>query len=201
MFYLRYKENMADNVLREILRLKKTVFSFKELLMFWPNTDTKILKSKINYYIKQGELYHIRRGLYSKDTHYDHLELATKILIPSYISFETVLLSAGIIFQYYKSIFVATYQSRNIICDGQEYTFKTIKSSVLTNTLGVEIKENYSIASTERAFLDVIYLNKDYHFDNLAPLNWDKVYEILPIYENQRMAKMVKIYHESFKKD
>lgn len=191
---------MVDNILSAILRFKKTVFSFKELLMLWPNTDIKTLKSKINYYIKQDDLYHIRRGLYAKDKNYDRLELATKILIPSYISFETVLAAAGIIFQYYDQIFVATYQSRNIQCDGQKYNFKTLKSSILTNTTGIEIKENYSIASAGRAFLDVIYLNKDYHFDNLASLDWDKIYEILPIYKNKRMEKIVKKYHESYKK-
>lgn len=192
---------MADNILNTILRLNKTVISFKELLMLFPDSDINILKSKINYYIKQGKLYHIRRGLYGKDKKYDRLELANKILIPSYISFETVLVSYGIVFQYYESIFIATYQSRNIICDSQEYIFKSIKSSILTNTNGIEIKENYSIASLERAFLDVIYLNINYHFDNLVPLNWEKVYEIMPIYKNKRLEKMVRKYHNFFLSD
>ncbi len=63
---------------------------------------------------------------------------------------------------------------------------------ILTNGAGVENKENYSIATPERAFLDVLYLNKDYHFDNLSSLDRDKVFEILPVYNNQRMAKKVK---------
>ena len=47
--------------------------------------------------------------------------------------------------------------------------------------------------------MDVVYLHKDYHFDNLSVLNWEKVDEILPIYGgNKRMAKMVKMYHEAF---
>jgi len=41
----------------------------------------------------------LRRGLYAKDNSYDKNELATKIYIPSYISFETVLRNAGAIFQ------------------------------------------------------------------------------------------------------
>jgi hypothetical protein len=56
----------------------------------------------------------------------------------------------------------------------------------------------YNIASAERAFLDIIYLNKNYYFDNLSNLNWDKVFEILPIYQNKNMIKMVnKHYKES----
>lgn len=195
------KSYMKKNVLQEILRSSETVFSFKELLLRFRNNDVQTLKSKLNYHVKNGDLYHIRRGLYSKDANYNHLELATKILTPSYISFETVLSSAGIIFQYYSQIFVASYQSRNIICDGTTYTFKTIKSEILTNSQGIEILKTYSIATPERAFLDIIYLNKHYHFDNLEPLNWDKVYTIIPIYENKSMQKRVDQYYNSFKKE
>ncbi|HEY4505830.1 MAG TPA: hypothetical protein VJG67_04025, partial [Candidatus Paceibacterota bacterium] len=99
-------------------------------------------------------------------------------------------------------IFVASYTTKEIECDGQKYSYKKIKDTILTNQIGIESRENYSIASPERAFLDVIYLNKNYHFDNLSALNWEKVYEILPIYGgNKRMTKMVKMYHEAFKKD
>ena len=100
-------------------------------------------------------------------------------------------------FQHYDRIFVATYQSKEIVCDNQTFAFKTIKSPILTNPAGIENREFYSIASPERAFLDVVYLHKDYHFDNLSPLDWDKVYGILPIYGgNKRMEDRVKEYHE-----
>ena len=62
-----------------------------------------------------------------------------------------------------------------------------------------ENKDYYSIASKERAFLDVVYLNKDYYFDNLSPLNWDMVFLILPLYENKRMVKKVGEYYKNFK--
>ena len=191
---------MAKNLLKEILRSKKTVFSFKELVLLLESTHLKNLTSQIHYYVKQGELYHIRRGLYAKDKNYDRFEVATKIFRPAYISFETVLARAGIIFQYYREIFVASYRSESITCDGQTYTFRRIKPPILTDSTGVEIKDTYSISSPERAFLDVAYLNKDYHFDNLRPLQWDKVYEILPIYgKNKRMELMVARQHNLFK--
>ncbi len=187
---------MQDNILKIMLKSKQTVFSFKELLLLLKTDDVAALKSKLNYYIKNGDLHHIRRGLYAKDTNYDRLELATKILTPSYVSFETVLVSAGIIFQYYSAIFVASYQSREITCDGQTYIFKRIKPTILTNSQGIE---NNS-ASTERAFLDLLYLNKEYHFDNLEPLNWDKVYGILPIYKNKSLEQRLSTLHNSWKK-
>ena len=68
----------------------------------------------------------------------------------------------------------------------------------MTDQSGIDYRENYNIASLERAFLDVVYLHKNYHFDNLSVLDWDKVYEILPIYGgNKRMAKMIKIYRQA----
>lgn len=191
---------MQKRNLQELLRVNQTVFSFKEILLRFKTDDVASLKSKLNYYVKRGDLYSIRRGLYAKDAQYNRLELATKIFTPSYISFETVLSSIGIVFQYYSTIFVASYQSRTITCDKQVYTFRALKPTLLTNSEGVQILETYSIASTERAFLDVIYLNKHYHFDNLEPINWDKVYEILPIYGDiKSMRKRVDSYHKSYK--
>ena len=109
--------------------------------------------------------------------------------------------AAGIIFQSYGQIFVASYQTKEIVCDGRTYSFKKLKEAVLTNNAGIEDKDNYSIAIKERAFLDILYLNKDYHFDNLSSLAWDKVFELLPMYGNKRMAKKAKEYYEAFKAD
>lgn len=189
---------MRGTSLRDILRSKSTVFTFKELLLAGTEAHPTLLKRRLNYYVRKGELYHIRRGLYAKDENYDKLELATKIFTPSYVSFETVLVEAGIVFQHYTTIFVATYQTKEIICDGQAYSFKKIKDTILTNNAGIEQKGYYSMASKERAFLDVLYLNKEYYFDNLAPLDFNKVFELLPIYNNKRMAQKVHKYFKDF---
>ncbi|MBU4511565.1 hypothetical protein KJ830_11045 [bacterium] len=181
-----------------ILRSDKTVFSFKDIVLLWGDSGNAA-RVRVNYYIKNGNLYHIRQGIYAKDRNYNKLELAVKIYTPSYISFETVLARAGVIFQLYSQIFVASYLTREIIADGGNYSYRKIKDLILINNAGIEHKENYSIAIPERAFLDVVYLNKDYHFDNLSELNWDKVFEILPIYANKRMEKKVKKYYENFK--
>jgi predicted transcriptional regulator of viral defense system len=182
-----------------ILRSDKTVFSFKDILLASDESNPALLRRRLHYYVKSGELYAIRRGFYAKDKNYDRMELATKILTPAYISFETVLRSAGMIFQHYDRIFVASYVTRDIAADGQDYHYQAIKRRALTDAAGVEQKENYAVASKERAFLDVIYRSKDYYFDNLAPLDWDKVFEILPIYNNKRMAKKIEKYHKNFK--
>jgi predicted transcriptional regulator of viral defense system len=183
---------MKETGLSKILRSKNTVFTFKDISLLWAETDRNLIKRRINYYVKTGKLYSIRKGLYAKDRNYNKFELATKIYIPSYISFETVLAQAGVIFQFYPQIFVASYLTREIEVDGQKYSFRKIKDVILTNHSGLEFKENYWVASPERAFLDLLYLNKNYHFDNLDPLNKEKIFEILPIYKNKALEKRVK---------
>lgn len=166
----------------------------------WNGINVNTAKKRVNYYVHTGHLYPIRRGMYAKSKEYDRFELATRIFTPAYISFETVLGKAGITFQYYSQIFVASYQTKEIVVDGHKVAFKTLKNTILTNSTGVEARENYSIASPERAFLDVIYLNKDYHFDNLSSLDWEKVNAILPVYEDKKnITSRVNMYYRSAK--
>ena len=178
-----------------LLRSPKTIFSTKDVALLWGEERESTVSARLNKYVRAGKLIRVHRGLYAKDTNYEKLELATKIYTPSYISFETILAKAGIIFQFYGQIFVASYVTREIIADSQTYSYKRIKDSILTSPAGVEVKDNYHIASPERAFLDVVYSSKGYHFDNLSPLNWERVFEILPVYKNKSMGKRIKKYH------
>jgi predicted transcriptional regulator of viral defense system len=179
------------NYLPALLRSPKTVFSTKDIALLWQENSSGGSRVRLNYFVKKGDLYRIRKGLYSKNENYNKLELATRILTPSYVSFETVLVKEGLIFQYYEPIFVASYANREITVDGQIYSFRKMKMKALINSLGVDQVEETSIASKERAMLDILYFNADYHFDNLRSINWEKVFEILPIYNNQKLIKRV----------
>ena len=189
---------MKKNNLLDLMRAKNTLFTVKEVALIWEETDMNFVRKKLHRYVKAGKLYSVRKGIYTKDEKYEKFELATKIFTPSYISFETVLAKAGIVFQFYGQIFVASYCTRTLTIDGQTYSLKKIRDSILTDKTGLEEREGYFIASPERAFLDVVYLNKEYYFDNLVGINWDKVSKILPIYGgNRRMEKEVKKYHDT----
>lgn len=177
--------------LDRLLRSKQTVFSTKDIALLWGEKSEADARVRLSYYVKNGKLIRVHHGLYAKDKHYDRFELATKIYTPSYVSFETVLTNAGVVFQYYSQIFAASYLSREIAADGQTYIYRKLKDPLLTSRAGVEQKNTYAIASPERAFLDIVYLNKHYHFDNLSPLDFDKIAALLPIYKNKRMEKTV----------
>lgn len=186
------------NYLTTLLRSPKTVFTYEDLAILWREPSSAAARVRLNYYVRRGNLYRIRRGLFAKDNKYNKLELATRIFTPSYVSFETILAQEGIIFQFYSQIFVASYLVREVIIDGQRYSFRKIKNSILTDSAGIIHRDESSFASRERALLDTLYLNSDYHFDNLAGVNWDKVGEILPIYDNKRMAKKVNTIYKQF---
>ena len=187
---------LAD--MKGILRFSSTVFSFKEVLLSFDRDNPRLLARRLHYYVQQGQLHSIRRGIYAKDKNYDRLELGTKIYTPAYVSFETILVEHGIVFQYYRTIFVATYQTKDLESDGNSYTFKKIKDVILLNSAGVENRGNYYAATKERAFLDVLYLYKNYYFDNLRPLDYQKVLALLPVYNNKRMERVVKEQFEEF---
>ena len=182
--------------LTAILRSPKTVFTHEDIGMLWGEPGSGATRVRLSSYVRHGKLHRIRRGLYAKADDYNRLELATRIFTPSYVSFETILSREGITFQYYSQIFVASYLTREIVVDGQAYSVRRIKNPILVNPLGVEQREESSLATKERAFLDTLYIHTDYQFDNLGGLDWDKVFEMLPIYRNQRMAKKVRQLHK-----
>jgi len=196
------RNSMKRDYLLELMRSKNTIFTSKDVPLLWDEPDMEFVRKKLYRYLKAGKLYSVRKGVYAKDRNYNKYELATRIFTPAYVSFETVLAKAGVIFQFYGQIFIASYLTREVVIDGQTYSFKKIKDLMLTNRAGIEVKDNYFIASPERAFLDVVYLNKDYHFDNLINIDWDKVDTILPIYGgNKRMEMKIKRYREAAQKE
>lgn len=195
-----HNKPVKGEYLEVLLRSPKTVFSTKDVALLWSEEKDQTVSGRLNKYVRAGKLVRVHHGIYAKDKNYNHFELATRIYTPSYISFETVLTRAGINFQYYGNVFVATYVTREIEVDNRKISFIRIKDYVLSNTTGIEHKDGVAMATKERAFLDRIYISKDYHFDNLNALDWDKVFEILTIYHNKRMEKKVQIYFEHYKK-
>ena len=184
-----------------LLRSPRTVFSVKDVALIWGEEAENAVRVRLNSYVKSGKLIRVYRGIYVKDKNYNRLELATRIYTPSYISFESILNTQGINFQFYTTIFVASYVTREIVADGQKISFIRMKDYVLSDITGIEHKNGAAIATKERAFLDRVYISKNPYFDNLHGFNWDKVFEILPIYHNKRMEKKVHEYFSQFKED
>lgn len=188
MFSSRKIEN---NVILAIYQELRTVFRLNDIALLVGETNFQSLNKKMNYYVRTGRLQNPRKGIYAKPN-FNPEELACSIYTPSYISLEFVLQKAGIVFQFDSRITVVSYLSRSIEVTGRTYQFRKIKGEILVNTAGINRQENHiTIASAERAFLDLLYLNKDCYFDNLNPLRKQFVYELVPIYQSKALSERV----------
>ena len=188
----------TDNLIAKLYQSPKSILTTKDIALIWGETNTVNLLSKIKYYAKQGSLIRLTRGVFAKSKEYDVKELATSIYTPSYISFETVLREAGMIFQHHDSIFVAgPYPTKKKI-GSTTIIFRKLKDSVLYSAVGINNGKHYSIATPERAFLDTIYLSPKYYFDNLRSINWELCFELAKIYDNKQLIKRVTQYQKKY---
>ncbi len=187
-------------MLLSIYRRPETVLTIDEIAQLSPDIAYKSLKDRLSYFTKTGRLKRLRSGIYAKPD-YNPLELANKVYRPAYISLETVLFRGGVIFQTYRTIFLASYVTRSVTIDGTELQFRKIKDLVLANMTGIEPRQGYFMASLERAFLDAIYIYRDYHFDNLDGIDWEKVNLLKGIYQSQAFEKRVEDYYKIYQED
>lgn len=187
-----------DSLTAKLFQSSKTVLTNKDLALLWQENDQKNLNAKTAYYVKHKTLIRLNRGVFTKSREYDPRELATSLYLPSYISFETALREAGVIFQHSETIFAAATWSKTIVIGKNTFTFRQLKDAVLYNPSGIINQNNYSIATPERAFLDMIYLFPQYYFDNLRSINWEICESLVRIYTNQQLIKRVRAYRTSY---
>lgn len=188
------------DVILELYKKNQTIFTFKEVALIFPYLNLQSLKDKLKYAVKKGKILRLRKGIYAKEN-FQPFELANKIYTPSYISLETVLKKEGIIFQESSFITAVSYTSRKIKIKDINISYRKIKDEILTNKEGILERNNYFIAEKERAFLDAIFLFKNFHFDNLRVLNWEKVFQLIDIYQSSLLKKRVEEYYQFFKKE
>jgi hypothetical protein len=187
-----------SNSIVKLLSSGKTVFNVSDLAILWEIKNNDYLKSKIYYLIHAGDLIRLHHGIFAVDIKYNKYELAGKLNNPSYVSLETVLRAKDIIFQYSSEITSVGRNNKHYVINGVNYVYRKIKDNILYKSDGLENMDNYMIASRERAFLDMIYLNKNYYFDNLDSLDWKKSFELAIIYNNKSMIKRLKNYYKDY---
>jgi hypothetical protein len=179
-------------ILFAIYRDKRTVFRFIDIALLATETNFLSLNRKLNYHVNRGKLLNPRKGIYAKPE-YNPEELACLVYTPSYISLEYILQKSGVIFQYDSGITAISYLSRRITIDDRTFLFHKVKGEILVNTAGIIRHDNHvNVASAERAFLDLMYLNTEYYFDNLNPLSKKTLYKLLPIYQSNALTNRVK---------
>lgn len=175
----------------KIYQIPQTVFTRSSLAQIYPQLDGKQMTNALYYAVKHHKLRKIRRGFYVKPD-YDTQELACMLYPPAYVSLDSVLFASGIIFQLMSEITCVSMVSRVVEVDGQVIRYKKLKDIVLTNPQGIINTEVKSVASVERAVLDTLSLDGMRYLDNLRPIHWEKIWELVPMYHNQALYERVK---------
>jgi len=180
-----------QGILLSVYKDKRSVFRLNDIALLVGETNLQSINKKLNYYVNTGKLANPRKGIYAKPE-YNPEELACLLYTPSYISLDYVLQKAGVIFQYDSGITAISYLSRSISVNETTFMYHKIKGDILVNINGINRLDNQvNIASAERAFLDIMYLNTKYYFDNLNSLSKKSIYKLLPVYQSNTLTKRV----------
>lgn len=187
--------------LSNLVKSKKTVFSLDDLRLIWKIDDSKYLKVVASRLAKKGQLQRLSRGIYAISDEYDVFELANILKTPSYVSLETVLAQNNIVFQDYgQTVFSVSNNSITKKVAERTFSYAKVADEILSNPLGVEKKGEAFVATLERSVCDRIYLSPNYYFDNLDPLNPEKLEKISQMYNKRTQKEVGEIIKKIFKR-
>jgi predicted transcriptional regulator of viral defense system len=186
---------MMIKILIQNKKKDQTIFTTSEISQITDYTGVK-LKSAVKYALETNQMTRLAKGIYCLNNEYSKLELANKLVIPSYISLYTVLQQESIVFQPYFSIFTISNVSRQKEIDEQNYIYRKVKRDILLNPLGIKNNGIYSIATQERALADKIYLDGVEYFDNLNNIDWNflKAINQKVFNNNSKILKFISLY-------
>lgn len=177
----------------EILqKTESNIFTTSDLMVLWGVSDRRDVIESVKDYIRRERIFSIRKGIYALNKEYDVKELAQKLISPSYISYYTALAMHGIIFQKYAEIHSFAIYSKTILLEDQKFIYHKMSEKILYIQEGIVNENHYTVASSERAICDSLYLNKTLAFDNLRNIDVDKLKRISLIYENKRLEANIK---------
>jgi len=188
--------NNKKDIILSIYQDERKVFRLVDIAMITGETKLQVLVKKMNYYVGKEKIQNPRKGVYTK-TAYDPLELACKLYSPSYISMQYVLQRAGILFQYDSQITAVSYLSRRLEIEKQSYRYRKLKASILVNITGISQENNSNIALPERAFLDLLYLEPNFYFDNTNNLDISLMNKLLPVYQSKALTERYKKHFQN----
>lgn len=171
----------------KLLQSKRTIRTVNTIQKITGIDNLFVVRNFLSRCQKQWLLKNISYGVWWL-VNYNTLELANVLRTPSYISLETVLISAWIIFQDYgQQIFcIAKRTDEKKVLD-HTFSYYKIKDAILYNPIWIIQKESYSIACPERAICDRLYLTPNYYFDNLNNINRERLITIAETYDNKRL--------------
>ncbi len=168
----------------KLLKLDQKLFHTQDLALIWGISNKNTLYTTIKRYTKKGILIPIHKGFYSTLPleKINPLKLAIGYLHQfAYLSCESVLIEAGVIFQKDNYLTFVSSVSKKFSLAGYNFYVRKLKNEFLYNDCGINEEKGTKKASLERAVADLLYFNPQYHFDNPKKINWKKIKEIKKI--------------------
>lgn len=167
--------------IEELIKTEKRLFHTSDLATIWRIVNPKTLQMRLYRYLKNGQLYHIQRGLYSLVP----LEKLNPVEVGvalnhsyCYLTTETILERYGVTNRRTTNLTFVSEKSKRLAWQDNQYLFRKLKVEYLMRNNGVSDENGYFTASLERAIADILYFNPKFYFDSPNLIDWDKVKEI-----------------------
>lgn len=154
---------------------KYYIFSFDDLLTFYPNESRVNLKKMVYRWRNKGWICSLKRGFYElvypKDFNIPDMYIANNLYTPSYVSLETALSSYSIIPEVSMAVTSITPKpTREFKNKHGLFIYHTVKPE---NFMGYYIEKHSNfdilIAEPEKALIDFLYFktyrNKNFNFE------------------------------------
>lgn len=184
--------------------IKTPVFSLKEVSKLFPDEPDTAIRIQLARMVSGKDLQRIRYGLYKfPETIVDEFVLANLLYQPSYVSLETVLNNNGVIPDIVMNVTsVTTTTAKKIPTVSGTFLYSKISRDLYYGFDKLSDRTSdyhYSIACTEKALLDLIYIRRvkslsEYRF-TFDSIDVDKLQELA-----QKFPNWVKeVLNEQFK--
>lgn len=148
---------------RTLERNKYYVFSYQDMMSFYPKEKKDNLKKMIYRWRKNGWIYLLKKGLYEltypKDFSISDMYIANKLYNPSYVSLDTALSNYSIIPEVAMAVTsITTKPTRRFKNKHGLFIYRTVKPDIFTGYY-IEKHGDFDIliAEAEKAFVDYLY--------------------------------------------
>jgi predicted transcriptional regulator of viral defense system len=183
-----------------LLQSGRTVFTLDDLGVIWGQKSRTATRQSARDYATRGSLLRLRQGVYAlPHIELDEFIIANKLLVPSYVTGLSVLIKAGMSFQYTDRIFSVAAYGKNYKVGERTFVYSQIKEAVLYNPLGLNDDAKVSVAGVERAITDLIYLTKGrYPFERIKGVDWGLLERCALIYDCALVPRNVELMKERY---
>jgi hypothetical protein len=153
------------NKIQECLKIQ--LFTDNDLKLIFPEKDHSAIYNSLAYHLKKKNVERFKRGLYSlspqrgKQYSFSKFKLANKMVLHSFISFESALSHHGLIPEAVYEISSASL-NKNLLFENSLGRFTYTFSPIELFYLGVEKDEttDAKIANPMRALFDLVYIRR-----------------------------------------